>query len=158
MPEVPGAKDDKRLLVLLKDMLSENRYGDLIAATVVVGCGARADDTKTQRRRESSVDLTNGVDEFGVRTGAARQLPVCQREVATLEISIHEQLVFSAAKLRDDISNLLRERGMPNKANTEIEVRSSAVRFSKRHDIDMIKRGKQRVEGLFPTWTLGRQK
>ena len=77
MPEVPGAPNDKCLLVLLKDMLSENRYGNLIAVTCVVGCGARADDTKTPRRRESSVDLTNGVDEFGVRTSAARELPVC---------------------------------------------------------------------------------
>ena len=47
---------------------------------------------------------------------------------------------------------------MPNEANTKINVRLSAVRFSKSHDIDMIKRGKQRVERLSPSWTLGRQK
>ena len=43
---------------------------------------------------------------------AARELPVCGWEVVTFEISIQERLIFSAAELRDDVSNLLRKLGI----------------------------------------------
>ena len=66
MPDVPGAKDDKCLLVLLKDMLSKNRYGNLIAVTCVVGWGvfvssARAIDDASARHVSGSCAMVVSV-------------------------------------------------------------------------------------------------
>jgi len=141
-----------------QDLLLEDGDGNLVAVACLAGCRAGAEDVKTLRGRESSVDLTHRIEELGVRTTAARELAVDQREIATLEVSIHERLMLDIAQLGDDVSHLLRKRRMPDEPKAEIDVRSSAVRFSESHDIGVIERCQQGVERLIPPGILGRQK